>query len=83
MNAAKYGALSGQEGHLRVGWDRVPGKGLTVDWQESGTAPGAGSEEGFGSLLVRNAAKQARGTFDPRFDGDRLDITVIIPERSA
>jgi PAS domain S-box-containing protein len=51
-NAAKYGALSTPDGHVRVNWTSRDGM-VAVEWRESGgphvAAPGP---SGFGSLLL-------------------------------
>jgi len=57
-NAAKYGALSTQEGRVSVRWDRQP-KGsprahLVVEWQEiDGPSVVASSKSGYGTCIVR------------------------------
>ena len=52
-NAAKYGALSVPEGHLTVSWELVKGRGLLIEWNESGgpevTPP---AKRGFGSIVT-------------------------------
>jgi light-regulated signal transduction histidine kinase (bacteriophytochrome) len=55
-NAAKYGALSSEEGILRVSWSLSPSGGYAVDWVEqcatSVKRPGA---HGFGMSLIERA----------------------------
>lgn len=59
-NAAKYGALSVQTGHLNVSWSIVPGKDrpaqLRFHWTESGGPPvSPPKRQGFGSRLIRRS----------------------------
>lgn len=52
-NAAKYGALSVPEGQLTVSWQLVEGRGLVIEWNESGgpeVLPPA--RRGFGSIVT-------------------------------
>ena len=64
-NAAKYGALSRNEGCVSVNWTRQ-GESLIVQWKERGGPPieGEPEKQGFGSALARNAITgQLGGTF--------------------
>ena len=53
-NAAKYGALTSESGHVEVGW-RVLENELKLTWRECGGPPvkGRPDSEGFGSFLAR------------------------------
>ncbi|TIT34465.1 MAG: PAS domain S-box protein [Mesorhizobium sp.] len=58
-NAAKYGALSTQDGHVTIIW-RLEGEGqdrrLTLRWEESGGPPASTPKrKGFGSRLIEKA----------------------------
>ena len=73
-NAAKYGALSNETGHVRVAWE-IPGgdppKRFRLCWEESGGPPvSPPAQKGFGSLLIERALQnhlgQARLDFDPQ-----------------
>jgi PAS domain S-box-containing protein len=61
-NAAKYGALSSQSGHVDVNWSACDGE-LLLTWQEHGGPPvnGQPEREGFGSLLARLTLSQFGG----------------------
>jgi two-component system CheB/CheR fusion protein len=61
-NAAKYGALSTDKGHIRISWTIAKGK-LALIWAEHGGPPikSAPKHEGFGTLLAR---RSARGNLD-------------------
>jgi two-component sensor histidine kinase len=55
-NAAKYGALSREQGRVSVSWEKM-GDVVTLHWQERGgpsieTEP---NQQGFGSTLARDA----------------------------
>jgi two-component system CheB/CheR fusion protein len=73
-NAAKYGALSNETGHVRVAWE-IPGgdppKRFRLCWKESGGPPvSPPTQKGFGSLLIERALQnhlgQARLDFEPQ-----------------
>jgi len=79
-NAAKYGALSVPEGHLRIAW--TGSATLTLLWQEENgprvqNVPGA---EGFGSKLVRRSVTDQLGgaiAYDWRPEG--LQVRIELP----
>jgi two-component system CheB/CheR fusion protein len=56
-NAAKYGALSTNDGHIRITWTVAQGQ-LALIWEEHGGPPieAAPKGEGFGTLLARRSA---------------------------
>lgn len=56
-NAAKYGALSTDDGHIRISWTVAQGK-LELIWEEYGGPPieSAPKHEGFGTQLARRSA---------------------------
>jgi two-component sensor histidine kinase len=54
-NATKYGALSAENGQVRISWDCVAGR-VSFLWQEEGGPPVTKPERsGFGSQLIRRA----------------------------
>jgi len=57
-NAAKYGALSTDEGNIRISWTVARGT-LTLIWEEHGGPPIKSSpeREGFGTQLARRSAR--------------------------
>jgi two-component system CheB/CheR fusion protein len=73
-NAAKYGALSNENGQVRVVWERLeddPAKRFRLWWKESGGPPvRPPAQKGFGSLLIERALQnhlgQARLDFEPQ-----------------
>ena len=63
-NAAKYGALSVEDGCLEVGWKVEDGK-LTLDWREKGIGKEAGGgKAGFGTRLIETATRQLKGDIE-------------------
>lgn len=80
-NAAKYGALTVDEGRVRVSWWEEEGK-LVLRWLERGgpriEVPPSAS--GFGSTLVQNmVGRQFRGTLDCDWQREGLAVTITIP----
>ena len=73
-NAVKYGALSNENGQVRVVWESLgdnPAKRLRLCWKESGGPPvHPPAQKGFGSLLIERALQnqlgQARLDFEPQ-----------------
>lgn len=75
-NAAKYGALSREEGRVRVDWRVTRGTAgetrLRIDWQESEGPPvGVPTRRGFGTRLItggiaRELAGEVRLVFEPK-----------------
>lgn len=89
-NAIKYGAFAGEGGAVSVTWELskdTETPELTVVWTETGgaddaagTAPtDATTTEGFGSLMLRQAAMQIEGVLDRSFLPDGLQVTLRFP----
>jgi two-component system CheB/CheR fusion protein len=82
-NAAKYGALSVEGGHITVSWARLgeTSPRLVFSWVEKGVqieAPHEGS--GFGSELLTEAVPyMIRGTVDLRFEPTGVRCIVEAP----
>jgi two-component sensor histidine kinase len=80
-NAAKYGALTSDAGHVDVRW-RLEGDDLVVHWSERG---GPEIEEppttrGFGSRLVENTVtRQFGGTLDYQWRPEGLTVKITFP----
>jgi two-component sensor histidine kinase len=66
-NAAKYGALSVEDGRIVIAWSRSANGRLVLSWTETGgpavTVP---AQEGFGARVMRAMIRQAKG--EMRFD---------------
>jgi two-component sensor histidine kinase/CheY-like chemotaxis protein len=80
-NAAKYGALSADDGRVTLGWNVQPGR-LELSWVESGapkiTAP---EKRGYGTRVVTMGIESQLGgnvKFDWNRDGLRCSMTVPI-----
>lgn len=81
-NAAKYGALSREEGRVEIDCDD-DGDDFVIVWKERG-GPAATAEpeiNGFGSVLSRATVKgQLRGTLEREWNPDGLIIRLRAPK---
>jgi PAS domain S-box-containing protein len=83
-NALKYGALSTQDGEVRIGWiidrTRSPAR-LELRWQEVGGPPVTPpSRRGFGSRLIqRSLAQDLEGQVDLNYAPSGVICTVAAP----
>ena len=69
-NAAKYGALSVDDGTLEVHWTLEEGS-LLIDWHETGqTDHEDEGTAGFGTRLVQTAARQLKGQIEGGPEGE-------------
>lgn len=69
-NAAKYGALSVEDGGLEVDWSK-DGEELVIEWHESGQSDHEDEgKAGFGTRLVQTAARQLKGQIEGEPAGD-------------
>jgi PAS domain S-box-containing protein len=78
-NTLKYGALSNEEGKVRLTWQHLDSEGkLRIEWREDGGPPVvAPKSRGFGSLLLeRTLAKDLDGKVTLAFD--RAGVVCII-----
>jgi len=83
-NAAKYGALSGPTGRVRVSWEVIPGgvgEQLLMDWTETGGPPVIPpTRRGFGTRMVQGAVMgELGGTTDLRFEAGGFHGKLSIP----
>lgn len=81
-NAAKYGALSSDQGNVHVDWRVDPGhRKLVMRWRESGGPPvRAPQRGGFGRLLLERAvAADLRGDVRLDFAEEGLRCDVAVP----
>jgi two-component sensor histidine kinase len=62
-NAAKYGALSVEDGRIEIAWRAEPGGGLRLTWREHDgpPPPKALAATGFGSRLITELSRQLGG----------------------
>lgn len=79
-NAAKYGALSTQNGSLRVSWEIAEDGSLEILWRESGgPAVAAPTRRGFGTVVVEQTVPfelQGRAEVDYVPEGVRARFTI-------
>jgi two-component sensor histidine kinase len=81
-NAAKYGALSVDDGTVDIAW-RVDGGTLELTWREAnGPAPQASTKKGFGSTLVERTILGYGGTLDRDWSPQGLIVRITIPTES-
>lgn len=79
-NAAKYGALSVENGRVELTWEVTPA-GVTLDWVEKGGPAVASSiTHSFGMRLITDLLAVEIGAVDlePRPDGIRCRITITL-----
>jgi two-component system CheB/CheR fusion protein len=75
-NAVKYGALSNDNGKIRVAW-KLEGGRLTFSWRESDGPPVTPpAHRGFGTTLIERALRQEQGTSCIKFDPAGIDCTL-------
>ena len=79
-NAAKYGALSNNEGTVRIAIGR-DGETVTMRWCERGGPPPApDTGEGFGSRLVKMSVEsQLQGSIKRNWTEDGVDVDLRVP----
>jgi two-component sensor histidine kinase len=83
-NAAKYGALASEHGHVEISW-RSDGDHVVIDWRERGgsllTCPP--NRKGFGTTLIaRTVERQFRGTIRYDWAAEGLSVSLHIPAES-
>jgi PAS domain S-box-containing protein len=80
-NAAKYGALSVEEGRLRITWISAADT-LVMKWEESGgpALTGLPTSEGFGTVLSNHSVRsQLGGTLSRQWDERGLSVELSVP----
>jgi two-component sensor histidine kinase len=87
-NAAKYGALSNDDGYVEIAWTLAPvteGEELRLRWHERNGPPVAPpTRKGFGSRLVeRNLADEFNGTVQLEFQPEGLTCTICAPAQEV
>jgi PAS domain S-box-containing protein len=87
-NAAKYGAMSGEGGHVSLGWrihaaEETPG--LAFEWRESGGPPvSEPKRRGLGlRLMERCVERDLGGKFDLLFGPEGVICAMWIPDAEA
>jgi PAS domain S-box-containing protein len=80
-NAAKYGALSAEEGNLRITWECVDDV-LMLKWEESGgpALRGPPKSEGFGTVISNHSVReQFGGTISHKWEVKGLSVELSVP----
>jgi len=82
-NAAKYGALSCDDGQIAISWavESASGETLRLNWQESGGPPAiAPKQDGFGGKVINRIVKrQLDADVDTDWDASGIRLTAKIP----
>jgi PAS domain S-box-containing protein len=78
-NAAKYGALSRPQGHVRIAWSRTSVGRVVLSWSETGGPPvSRPARQGFGTRVMKNMIEgQLKGEmrFDWRLEGFACELS--------
>jgi two-component system CheB/CheR fusion protein len=79
-NAAKYGALSNETGHVDVSWHMTDNR-LTLLWEEiGGPRVNEGEPSGFGLVLLAGQVEhQLNGTLQMSFEPRGVTVRVEVP----
>ena len=78
-NAAKYGALSNEDGEVHIRWT-VDAEALTVEWRERGGPPVTKpSRSGFGTRLKSAALRSFGGVAESEFAPDGIICRLRVP----
>jgi two-component sensor histidine kinase len=78
-NAAKYGALSVEDGRVSILWTR-DGEQIHMRWKETGgPATDPPSRKGFGTRLLESIAREVRGTISIAFESDGVACQITFP----
>ncbi|MBA2590487.1 MAG: GAF domain-containing protein [Alphaproteobacteria bacterium] len=83
-NAAKYGALQADDGHVTIAWDKVADD-MVFRWVEKGGPEivSAPQVSGFGSKLLQDTVlRQFGGQFDHNWQPAGLAVTISLPVNS-
>jgi two-component sensor histidine kinase len=83
-NAAKYGALSNDEGYIEIAWTLAPhlqGREFRLRWRERNGPPVLPpSRTGFGTRLIqRNLAAEFKGEVELEYQPDGVECTIYAP----
>lgn len=87
-NAAKYGALSWEEGRVSIRWDwgvGDDGAHVILEWVETGGPPvssqdGAAEKAGFGSTMLDLCVKQLHGQMERAWPASGAVVRIVWPQ---
>ena len=86
-NAAKYGALSNEDGRVTIAWRFLEGlpRKLAMSWRETGGPPVvAPTRQGFGTIVMdRIAGRALGGRSGISFQPDGVEWTLEVPASAA
>ena len=79
-NAAKYGALSNQEGRVEIEWT-LDDATLTLQWREVGGPPVASAPRstGFGMRLIKGSAESLAGKIHADWRREGVAVSIEVP----
>jgi PAS domain S-box-containing protein len=80
-NAAKYGALASEKGHVNIEW-QINGNDVGLRWEERGgpAITGAPSSEGFGTKLAgATVVAQLGGQIERDWEPEGLTLRLVLP----
>ena len=82
-NAVKYGALSGPQGTVSLGWAIESGETdamVRLSWTEAGgPLVAAPTRRGYGTSFIRSAIRGMGGAIDFQFRAEGLSCEIAIP----
>lgn len=84
-NAAKYGALSEQEGQLSINWAFSEDESCVIEWTETGgPETSAPTRHGFGSKLIQTTmVYDLGGAVEIAYPATGLTAKLVIPAKHA
>jgi PAS domain S-box-containing protein len=81
-NAAKYGALHGEDRKLVISWERSGGD-VTLRWRETGISVFSG-KPGFGTKLIESIVQNdLKGTVERTFHAGGFEVVIRFAEETA
>ena len=81
-NAAKYGALSGEDGYVDVAWSLTDGGSVVIRWTESGgPRVYSPSHSGFGTRVINNMIQGIGGKVQFNWRAEGLECQIVLPVR--
>jgi two-component sensor histidine kinase len=79
-NAAKYGALSEDEGRVDVAWSQAEDGLLILSWTEAGGPPvDTPSHQGYGTRVIDNMIRALNGKVYFNWQREGLECKIILP----